>query len=122
MPGFGRWGRPAEKSRLVFPAPKRIDMKGEPTPRQPSPTRIGGHVARAARPPELQERRALLLTDAQPLGSGKAVDAALDLEQCVNTPDRLQRDSARSLLHSCPALHWRRCSASSKNCLLAWAQ
>ena len=40
----------------------------------------------------LQQRRALLLADVQPLSNGNAVDAALDLEQGVNAPDRLQRD------------------------------
>src|SRR5258708_4682190 len=39
-----------------------------------------------------QKRRALLLADAQPLVRGKAVDAALDIEQDVDTPNRLQRD------------------------------
>jgi len=34
----------------------------------------------------------LFFTDAQPLGNGNAIDATLDLEQDVNTPDRLQRD------------------------------
>jgi hypothetical protein len=35
---------------------------------------------------------ALLLADAQPLFRGKAVDATLEIEHGVDTPDRLQRD------------------------------
>jgi len=34
----------------------------------------------------------LLVPNAQAFFSVQAVDAALDLEQCVDTPDRLQRD------------------------------
>ena len=42
--------------------------------------------------PAPSERRALLLADAQPLVHGKAVDATLDIEQGIDTPDRLQCD------------------------------
>src|SRR6266851_6435608 len=39
-----------------------------------------------------EKKRTLLLADTQTLIGGKAVDAALDVEQHVNTPDRLQCD------------------------------
>ena len=47
----------------------------------PQPGFQGGH-----------KRRALLLADAQPLVGGKAIDAALDIEQHIDALDRLQRD------------------------------
>ena len=53
----------------------------------------------------LQERRALLLADAQPLGGGNAVDTALDLEQSVNAFDCLQRDRRdRSRILASPSI------------------
>ena len=65
----------------------------------------------------------MLLAYVQPLGSGNAVDAAVDLEQSVNAFDCFQRDDRRDRSRAfLPRLALAAMSASSKNCLLAWAQ
>ena len=104
QPGFAAQGKAAQGSFgcVVGQAdPAVVDEAGEAVPSlEHIVDRLGDRGrARQAAPllaqpgfQSLQERRALFLTDAQPLGSGNAIDATLDLEQDVNALDCLQRD------------------------------
>ena len=103
-PGLAAEGKAAQRAlrRIVCQAdPSVIDEASEPIPAAQHVIDRLGDRGRVRQPGALlaqpcfqcrQKRGALFFTHPQPLFGALAVDAALNIEQCIDALDRLQRD------------------------------